>query len=239
MFPLSVILLGLFSIVGIALSDDGYTLWMKYNKIDDEERLSEYQRAISTVVVSGTAETSRIIRDELGNGLRGLLAKEVTFASSINGRNGLLIGTPRSSEIVGKLGYAPLLQSLGDEGYLLKTSEIRGARIIVIAANADIGLLYGTFCLLRLIQTHRSLDSLDIISRPKTQYRLLDHWDNLDGSIERGYAGKSLWKWDDLPGKIDRRYRDYARANASVGINGTVLNNVNADPRIMDAKISL
>jgi alpha-glucuronidase len=58
---------------------------------------------------------------------------------------------------------------------------------------------------------------------------MLNHWDNLDGSIERGYAGKSLWRWSELPDKIDPRYRDYARANASIGINAASLNNVNAD----------
>ena len=235
-FTLPVIVLGLFSVVGTSLSDDGYTLWMKYKKIDDERRLSQYQHAISTVNVSGTSETCRIIREELENGLRGLLGKEVLFAAVVNGRNALVIGTPEISDIVNKLGYHARLQSLGKEGYLLKSAELKGSKLIVIAANGDIGLLYGTFHLLRLMQTHHSLDSLDVSSRPKTQYRLLNHWDNLDGSIERGYAGRSLWKWDDLPKKIDPRYRDYARAAASIGINGTVLNNVNADPRILDAQ---
>ncbi len=228
--------LALLSVAGTSLSDDGYTLWMKYKKIDDAQRLSQYRHEISTVIVSGTSETCQIIRDELKNGLHGLLAKEVSFASAINGKNTLLIGTPVSSDIVNKMGYTSLLQSLGKEGYLLKSAEIHGTKLIVIAANEDIGLLYGTFHLLRLIQTHQALDSLDVSSKPKTQYRLLDHWDNLDGSIERGYAGKSLWKWDDLPKKIDPRYRDYARAAASIGVNGSVLNNVNADPRIIDAE---
>ena len=62
---------------------------------------------------------------------------------------------------------------------------------------------------------------------------MLDHWDNLDGSIERGYAGRSLWRWEELPGRIDLRYSDYARACASIGINGAVLNNVNADPALL------
>jgi alpha-glucuronidase len=66
--------------------------------------------------------------------------------------------------------------------------------------------------------------------RPRYALRVLDHWDNLDGSVERGYAGKSLWKWDELPGTLDPRYTVYARANASIGINGVVLNNVNASP---------
>ncbi len=65
------------------------------------------------------------------------------------------------------------------------------------------------------------------------ELRLLNHWDNLDGSVERGYAGQSLWKWDELPTHVNDRVREYARLNASIGINGIVLNNVNADPRIL------
>ena len=63
---------------------------------------------------------------------------------------------------------------------------------------------------------------------------MLNHWDNLDGTIERGYAGNSIWKWDELPGTISPRYAEYARANASIGINATVLNNVNASPKMLE-----
>ncbi|MEW5720733.1 MAG: alpha-glucuronidase, partial [Chloroflexota bacterium] len=70
-----------------------------------------------------------------------------------------------------------------------------------------------------------------ISSRPRIRRRILAHWDNLDGSIERGYAGRSLWNWDALPKQIDARYHDYARACASIGINGACLNNVNANSK--------
>ena len=65
---------------------------------------------------------------------------------------------------------------------------------------------------------------------------MLNHWDNTNGTIERGYAGESLWKWYELPATVDPRYRDYARANASLGINGTVVNNVNASARFLTAE---
>src|SRR5699024_3596267 len=81
-----------------------------------------------------------------------------------------------------------------------------------------------------------TLVGLNIISSPDIALRMLNHWDNLDRSVERGYAGKSLWKWKELPEKIDPRYKVYARANASIGINGVVLNNVNADPEILSKK---
>ena len=83
------------------------------------------------------------------------------------------------------------------------------------------------------MQTRQPLERLDLVERPRIDRRLLNHWDNLDGTIERGYAGPSLWTWHELPGRIDPRIEDYARANASIGINGTVLNNVNAHPDLL------
>lgn len=104
---------------------------------------------------------------------------------------------------------------------------------IVISAGKEIGLLYGVYHILRLQQTKADLSHLNTVEKPSYDVRVLDHWDNLDGSIERGYAGRSLWKWEDLPGKISPRYEEYARANASIGINSVVLNNVNASPNML------
>jgi alpha-glucuronidase len=115
------------------------------------------------------------------------------------------------------------------DGYrIVSTSEK-----IVISAGKEIGLLYGVYHILRLQQTKADLSHVNSIEKPSYDVRVLDHWDNLDGSIERGYAGRSLWKWEDLPGKISPRYEEYARANASVGINSVVLNNVNASPNML------
>ena len=70
------------------------------------------------------------------------------------------------------------------------------------------------------MQMHKTLIDIDVVDSPKIQLRMLNHWDNLDRSVERGYAGFSLWNWQKLPEHIDQRYIDYARANASIGING-------------------
>src|SRR5690606_15742940 len=91
----------------------------------------------------------------------------------------------------------------------------------------------GAFHLLRLVQTHTPLDDVDVIEVPRVERRLLNHWDNLDRTVERGYAGFSLWDWHKLPDYLDPRYTDYARANASIGINGTVLTNVNANAYVL------
>ena len=216
-----------------AHADDGYELWLKYRKIEDVHLLKQYRTVFTSVLVAGQSPTLKIIRSELKKSLDMMLGTEVRFRSTLAEENVLVIGTPATSVVVRQLQHDGKLQTLGVEGYLI-TSVTKGKnRYTVIAANRDIGLLYGVFHFLRTLQTHQSLDHLNIVSTPRIGYRLLDHWDNLDGTIERGYAGKSLWKWDELPEKIDNRYRDYARANASIGINGVVLNNVNAKPVIL------
>lgn len=103
----------------------------------------------------------------------------------------------------------------------------RDGATIVIRSSNDAGALYGAYSLLR--------DSVRIPREesPAFPLRLLNHWDNLDGTVERGYAGHSLWDWEALPDSISPRYEEYARENARIGINGTVLNNVNASPKIL------
>ncbi len=126
------------------------------------------------------------------------------------------------------IGDSPTLTAAKKE---LQTGDDK--KVILISANEDVGILYGVFHFLRLLQTQQNLEKLDIVSSPKIRLRLLNHWDNLDRTVERGYAGFSLWDWHKLPDYIHSYYRDYARANASLGINGTVLNNVNANALLL------
>ncbi len=121
------------------------------------------------------------------------------------------------------------LNGVGPEGFRIRSA----GKVVTITAGSDIGALYGTFHFLRLLQTEQSITRLQIDESPRLKLRLLNHWDNLDRTIERGYAGQSLWKWDELPRHVDPRLTDYARTNASIGINGTVLNNVNANSQIL------
>lgn len=122
--------------------------------------------------------------------------------------------------------------ALGTEGYLIKGNKQKG---VSISALSDKGLLYGAYHLMRLQQTDNA-DEIDVTEFPRYNLRILNHWDNLDRTVERGYAGQSLWAWEELPAVVSPRYEAYARANASIGINGTVLNNVNANPQILSAE---
>lgn len=121
------------------------------------------------------------------------------------------------------------LRDLGPDGYNIEGNN----NGVMIQSSGEQGLLYGAYHLLRLQETGVDLSYIDIQEKPSFDIRILNHWDNLDGTIERGYAGYSLWKWEDLPNTVSSRYKEYARANASIGINATVLNNVNASPNML------
>src|SRR5260370_13895781 len=213
--------------------DDGYRLWLRYDLLP--KRVSDsYRPRITELVVPGSSDTANEIRTELVNGFAGLLGRAVPVASDVERDGAVLVGTPQSAPQISRLDLGQQLAHLGPEGFWIHSSKINGHAVTVIASTRELRALYGAFNFLRLLQTLQPIDKLDISQKPKLQLRVLDHWDNLDGSIERGYAGRSLWDWQSLPSKVDSRFRDYARANASVGINGSTLNTVNANSQILD-----
>lgn len=208
-----------------AWAEDGYDLWLRYRPLPAQQAAAARTHAIQLVAPSATP-TQKATRDELQRALAGLLGTAPAVADAASGSGALVVGTPASSPAIA--GLRLKLKDLGREGYLIRNAVVDGSPATVIAANDDIGALYGAFHYLRLLQTGQSLDALDIREAPRTQLRMLNHWDNLDRHVERGYAGESIWDWHKLPDYVSPRYTDYARANASIGINATVLNNVNA-----------
>lgn len=232
--PLHVLkLLGLalaLALPGAAHAEDGYKLWLRYAPAQGEQAQA-YRAAGAALAPAGQSATLDIVTAELRRGLEGL-----------NGQAPTMVETPRAGTILYGSASAPAiarldlpLEDLGDEGYLIRTLTVDGGPATVIAANTDIGVLYGAFDLLRRMQTNQAIDALDVRSAPTMQLRLLNHWDNLDRTVERGYSGQSIWDWHTLPDYTPRLYHDYARANASLGINGTVLNNVNTNARSLTA----
>jgi len=206
-----------------AHAEDGYDLWLRYHPI--EAPWAARYRNFATEVVA--APGAGVAAQELMRGMAGLLAVTPIRASRITRDGAILLSTPGSGA---DLGPPPAdLKSLGREGYVIRSITVDGHRATLIAANSNVGALYGAFGLLRLMQTRQPLQALNLRESPRITQRILNHWDNLDGTIERGYAGASIWNWQTLPGFLEPRYADYARACASIGINGTVLNNVNAD----------
>ncbi|GAB2534224.1 alpha-glucuronidase family glycosyl hydrolase [Rufibacter soli] len=229
----SLLFLCLFLTLQTAQAEDGYELWQRYKRVSNPETLKQYGQLLEETVVQGNSPTLQIVRNELQKGLVGLLGKPMEVKASAGKKNLLLAGTPAGSALVKGLGLEKDLKAVGPEGYLLLSHKANGNHYTVIVANTDLGVLYGTFHFLRLLQTQQDIKSLSLKSSPKIDRRILNHWDNLDRTVERGYAGFSLWDWHKLPDYIDQRYLDYARANASIGINGTVLTNVNANSLVL------
>jgi alpha-glucuronidase len=213
-------------------ADTGYDLWLRYRRVTDATRLAEYRRAFARVSVEGISPTARATRDELTLALRGLLDTTVSVGAMSGGAPGLIVGIA-SSPAIAALLPATQRPPAGRESFVIANVQEGRRTVIIVAANSDVGALYGTFALLRALQMQRPVASLETSAVPRIRRRLLDHWDNLNGTIERGYAGSSLWDWARLPGTLSPRYRDYARANASIGINGVVLTNVNANARVL------
>jgi alpha-glucuronidase len=213
-----------------AVAETGYDLWLRYVPVKDLAVRAAHRHAVAAIVVQGTSPTARVVRAELARGLAGLLAGPVVSWDTVQADGALVVGTPTTSSLVASLGWSKPLAEVGREGYLIRSTRIRGHAVTVIASEGEAGTLYGSFHFLRLLQTGQDVAGLQVAERPRIELRILDHWDNLDGTIERGYAGPSRWRWAELPGRIDPRVLDYGRANASLGINGTVLNNVNASP---------
>ncbi len=200
---------------------DGYRLWLRYDRIGNADLREEYLGYTGSLRFGENMDTSNTVLQaaiaEWRTGLVGLLGEgaEPALAAQETSNGGLLLTSVSLDEVAA-------------EGYRLTENE--GS--LTLQASTDAGFLYGIFHLLRIIQTGGSLDELSVTEVPEKPIRILNHWDNLDGTVERGYAGFSIFDWHNLPEVIDQRYIDYARACASVGINGSVVTNVNANSLI-------
>jgi alpha-glucuronidase len=206
-------------------ADDGYRLWLKYDRVADATARQQYLRNAQFIASPGTTPTLRAASGELQRGLSGLLGQAVSVVATAGSRTGGVV--LRVDAQAGANG-----QPLKAEGYRIFSEKNN----LVITGRTDRAVLYGAFALLRQVQTRQPLSGLNISSNPRIGYRMLNHWDNQNGTIERGYAGSSIWQWYQLPEGLDVRYTDYARANASIGINGVVVNNVNASARYLTAE---
>lgn len=213
-------------ITQLSFAETGYRLWLRYDKIENQALLEKYSSQIKSVNFEGNSETDIAAKKEILMALNGLLGKQIALVST--NAASIIIGTPQSSSIIkGVINLNDLPKV--DDGFLIKSVILNGQRKIIISSLSDKGVLYGVFHFIKLLQANSSLVNLNIVESPAIKNRILNHWDNLDGTVERGYAGSSLWEWHKLPGFTPTRYTDYARANASLGINGTVLNNVNTN----------
>jgi alpha-glucuronidase len=213
-------------------ADTGYRLWLRYDRIANSPTLTGYTGIIKSYGIKGNSPTLDIVRSEFQTAFTSLFSQPVPYAQIADDAS--VIVTLATDPLLKKYKTVQeLLKGIGSEGFVIATVADANTKKIIITGTSDVGVLYGSFHFLRLLQSSQPIGSLSISSSPKIKIRILNHWDNLDRTVERGYAGASIWDWHKLPDYIDTRYRDYARANASIGINATVLTNVNANALVL------
>src|SRR5690606_5008375 len=128
-----------------SFAEDGYRLWLRYEVVKDKALLEDYRQAFTEMIVYGNSATGMIAKGELQKGLGGLLGMDIPLVKTLSTKNSLVAGTPANSSYVASLDLDSKLNELGDEGYLLLTVQDKGRKTTVIAANTDIGILYGSF----------------------------------------------------------------------------------------------
>lgn len=216
-------------------AETGHDAWLRYAALD-EAAVRQYRTSVPGVV---TMLSDRVVGDsartELVRGVRGMLGRTLRVEARVPGEAAIVAGT--LDDFRRAAPQFALATTLGPDAYWLKTVRVGGMRYIVIAAANDRGVLYGTFGLLRKIALAEPVDDFDERQTPSAPFRWVNQWDNLDGTIERGYGGPSIF-WENGRVRDDlSRVSDYARMLASLGINGCSINNVNADIRVLDASV--
>jgi alpha-glucuronidase len=197
--------------------EDGYDLWLRYRPVQGSEAIALAKAAARIVIPRSPSPTLQAAAAELYVAVAAMLGCSPPIEHDV--AEGAIVLTTDPS--------------LAREGYSAGAATVDGKYVIRIAGGSDIGTLHGVFAWLRALLMGEEPASIAVASAPKVALRMLNHWDNLDRTIERGYAGQSIWDWWKLPGVKDRRYLDYARAAASLGINAVSLNNVSSKPEVL------
>lgn len=196
-----------------------YACWLQYRSIEEPAWIEAYGPWCSNLVVLEDSAVIASAKAELVRGIGSMIGCQPTISIVPQQPKCIVLGTVEQLKLVA--------HPLNEDGYVLKTEKRGASHCLLLAGKTERGVLYAAFHLLRLMETRQPIDSLDLIQNPKNPLRMVNQWDNLDGSIERGYAGNSIfYKQNQFTDRWER-IKDYARLLASVGINGIAINNVN------------
>ncbi|MBN2063718.1 MAG: hypothetical protein JW745_02865, partial [Sedimentisphaerales bacterium] len=185
-----------FCLCSLVMAEDGYRLWLRYEPVSDIALQNEYKAVLGNIVIAGQSELCQSLRGELSSAVKAMLDIEPVFAPGITPGNGLVIARLDDLAQAGLAldDMSGIKAKLGQEGFLLR--NIGYGRVLLTAAS-DKGLLYGGFALLRQMQMNSSLADINLLETPDITCRILNHWDNIDGSTERVFSpdNKSIW-WE-------------------------------------------
>ena len=212
-------------------AETGRSAWLRYAGLNGAS-VRQYRDAVPAVVASlGGAAPVESARQEVLRGIRGMLGRTLRVESGAPTESAIVLGTLDAMRQA--FPQAGLDGNLEPDAFWLKSVQVAGRRSMIVTAANDRGVLYGAFALLRKIALGESVTGLDEKQTPYAPVRWVNQWDNLDGSIERGYGGRSIF-WEGLHAREDlTRVGEYGRLLASLGINACDISNVNANPRLL------
>jgi alpha-glucuronidase len=213
-----------------ARGETGAEAWLRYARLSTDAA-RHYETLPGAVVTLGDSAVLSSAQSELVRGVRGMLSRTLREEKELPQESVILLGTFSELKAI-----APGLEAreLSPDGFLLTAQKIRGVDCLVVASPTGRGVLYGVFALLSKVARGESLAALNETQEPAAPIRWVDDWDNLDGRIERGYAGPSIFFENGAVRADLTRAGEYARLLASIGINGCAINNVNANPRVLE-----
>jgi alpha-glucuronidase len=209
----------------LVYAETGHDAWLRYAPLKDSARV-KYESLPACVIAFGDSAIMNNARQEMIRGVRGMLGKTLRVEKELPKEPAIVLGTAASlknaiPELTGR--------GIGKDGFGIR--RIRGH--IVIFSNDDRGALYGAFAFLDKIAREQGIEILNEVQQPYAPVRWVDQWDNLNGTIERGYGGPSIFFENDNVRSDLTRVSEYGRLLASIGIFGCTINNVNANPRVI------
>ena len=218
-------------IAATAASETGAEAWLRYSALSREAAKS-YQHLPRKLVVLGDSAVLKTAQQELVLGAAQILGETLRVSENSSPENAIILGILTRIRALAPALHPP--ENLQPDGYWLKTAKIHGSECLVIDASTERGVLYGVLALLSKIARGESIADIDEVQQPYAPIRWVSQWDNRDGRIERGYGGPSIFFANGNVRSDLTRASAYARLLASVGINGCTINNVNAEPGILE-----
>jgi alpha-glucuronidase len=212
-------------------AETGADAWLRYAPLDGTVLAHARAELPAAVVVFEDGGLEATARAELVRGVRGMLGRTLREATRLAGEDAIVLAT--ADQLRRAAPAWRLNLPANGEGFAIRTVAEGARRYLVVGSGSSRGVLYGTFALLRVLALGESIAGLNLSESPYAPARWTNEWDNLDGSIERGYGGRSIF-WEANRARTDlARVDAYGRLLASLGINACAINNVNANPRVL------
>jgi alpha-glucuronidase len=212
-------------------AETGAEAWLRYSALNPQAA-KIYERLPANTVLSGDSLVLKAAQQELVRGVSQMLGRTLRVKAGSSPENAIVLG--KLAELHALVPDLHPPQELQADGYWLKSTKIHGSECLLVTAATERGILYGVFAFLSKIARGESLADIDELQQPYAPVRWVNQWDNLDGRIERGYGGPSIFFAEGNVRTDLTRAGQYARLLASIGINGCTINNVNAAPGILE-----